>query len=481
MLFSDITAREDLLKYLQDLSVFTDEQYSSISPKYSGFSNLRNRPELVNLLKKLTNLQTNNLGELLYRLVHPNSGYCPFCHKPLKFYNYKTGYSKTCGDKDCLKKSREQVCLQKYGVPHQSQSVECKNKIIATSLKKYGTVSYFQTNSFKQQSKETCLRKYQVENYSQTQECKDKVKQTFLKRYHKENYSQTEDFKKKAKETSLHRYGVSNYSQTQECKEKVTQSNRKKFGADYFTQTPEYLAKRKQTSLNTYGVPDYSQSEEFKKKIRDTNTKRYGTPYYSQTSEFKEKIRNTSREKYGVDSYFQSKEFSKKSHDFYQTHFGVDCYSQTKEAQKYHRVCYKISAEDLKSLHIDSSALTSKNFQFSSSWELIFWMYHVLGNIPIECISQGIEYSVEDKIHYYFPDFKIGDQYYEIKGDQFLDKNGSLKNPFTDDPFIQKIYEAKSECMRKYKVILIAKKDIGSYREFTEQKLGKCWWEKFTV
>ena len=73
------------------------------------------------------------------------------------------------------------------------------------------------------------------------------------------------------------------------------------------------------------------------------------------------------------------------------------------------------------------------------------------------------------------PDFKIGNKYYEIKGDQFLEfyKNG---NPKT-----LKNNKEKYNCMKKHNVMLIWSKQIKKYIDYINNKYGDNYLDKFKV
>jgi hypothetical protein len=57
-----------------------------------------------------------------------------------------------------------------------------------------------------------------------------------------------------------------------------------------------------------------------------------------------------------------------------------------------------------------------KGFYCRSTWELAWLIYQLDNNIPVEKCDKYFQYTFEGKSHKYFPDFKIGDEYIEIKG-----------------------------------------------------------------
>lgn len=57
-----------------------------------------------------------------------------------------------------------------------------------------------------------------------------------------------------------------------------------------------------------------------------------------------------------------------------------------------------------------------KGYYCDSSWELAYVIYCLENNIALKRNTEFFEYTYEDKKHKYLPDFKIGDDYIEIKG-----------------------------------------------------------------
>lgn len=57
-----------------------------------------------------------------------------------------------------------------------------------------------------------------------------------------------------------------------------------------------------------------------------------------------------------------------------------------------------------------------KGIWCDSSWELAFVIYNLEHNITIERNKDYFEYTYNNEIHKYFPDFIINDEYIEIKG-----------------------------------------------------------------
>lgn len=146
------------------------------------------------------------------------------------------------------------------------------------------------------------------------------------------------------------------------------EANRKRANSIDYKETQ----RKREEHYKKLGVKSNFQLEENKQKTRKTCEKKYGTSWTT-TKESLKKNRDTCRKKYGVDFVFQSKEFKEKSKKILIKKYGVD-----------------------------------------SSWEVAYyiWLKHKHINF---------EYHPQICFHYYknsryFPDFRVEDQYIEIKG-----------------------------------------------------------------
>ena len=99
---------------------------------------------------------------------------------------------------------------------------------------------------------------------------------------------------------------------------------------------------------------------------------------------------------------------------------------------------------------------TYQGFYCDSGWELAFLVYHLDHTIAIERNGDYFEYTYEDKLHKYYPDFIIGDTYYEIKG--IYRENDQAKI----DQF-----------PNTNKLVVIDSKHINTYVKYCEHKYGK--------
>lgn len=87
--------------------------------------------------------------------------------------------------------------------------------------------------------------------------------------------------------------------------------------------------------------------------------------------------------------------------------------------------------------------------------------------LKINRFSRLVHYKKGNKLCKYFPDFKINGQLVEIKGDQFFDEKGNLRNPFTKEPLTEKM-----NCMKQNNVIIWKYKDIKPYIEYVNDTKG---------
>lgn len=218
---------------------------------------------------------------------------------------------------------------------------------------------------------------------------------------------------------------------------RVKESCLKKYGVKSTFQLNDVREKCKQTFIKKYGVENPAQNIEIRNKAKQTCIDKYGVDNYTKTNEYKIKSKNTCLEKYGVENPFQSNE----------------CMRNSKKRYFY------------------------DNKQFDSSWELAYYIWLKDHNIDFEYHSIFLEYEYNNKKHYYFPDFKIGNELIEIKGDQFLDKNNNLKKVYnTDDT--EKLLE-KSKCMKNNNVKILTYKDLKSVLEYINEKYGKDYIKNF--
>jgi hypothetical protein len=211
----------------------------------------------------------------------------------------------SCGKKDCTNKKKAEGYLIRFGVTHNSQLPDVKEKkVVKIKAKMPATL---------EKMKQTNLERYGAEFASQTEPVKEKMKQTCLSTYGTVSSLLNDEVKEKTKQTNLRNLGVEFPMQSEEVKAKREETNLERFGMPHASQSEEVKNKIIESNLAIYGVEYTSQVEEIKKRIQDTLLKRYGFRFPLQNKEFNNKKKKTNKKRYGAEEIFQSEHFKEKS------------------------------------------------------------------------------------------------------------------------------------------------------------------------
>lgn len=227
---------------------------------------------------------------------------------------------------------------------------------------------------------------------------KCQIEQTAIKKYGSLENMQKMNLEH-GKQTSMQKYGKDHFTNREKCK----QTKEEKYGDAFYTNRE----KCKQTILERYGVKNPSQIKGISDKVKETKRIRYNNENYNNIGAAKE----TCLQRYGIEN--------------------PGCIKAT----------YKYN-----------------DIKFDSSWELYFWIYCIDHNINIKRAIETFDYYYDNKLHKYHPDFNIDGMLFEIKGDQFFKKDGTMQNPF--DHTQDDLYEAKHQCGLKNNVIFLMKEDM---------------------
>lgn len=115
---------------------------------------------------------------------------------------------------------------------------------------------------------------------------------------------------------------------------------------------------------------------------------------------------------------------------------------------------------------------------FDSAPEIAYFIWLVDNNINFEYRPQEtFSYKCNNKKHFYMPDFKVEDQFVELKGDQFFDESGKMINPFDESQNDR--YEAKHQCMLANNVKILRTNDYMHFMKYVEDKYGKDYLKQF--
>lgn len=223
----------------------------------------------------------------------------------------------------------------------------------------------------------------------------------------------------KTKSFCLEKYGVDNPSKDPKIIEIIKEKSKKS--------NPERFKKYKETCMKLYGVDNTFKSEKVKQKIKESMIKNHGVEHPLQSEVLKEKFIKTCNER-----------------------FGVDYPSQNPNVRNSIMKRY-----------------TYRNIPFDSSWELAYYIYLKDNNIDFTYQPEtNLWYYFNGKKHKYNPDFKIGDEIIEIKGEQFYRMNTEQ-------------FQSKLKLMNEISVKILRKPDILPYLKYIKEKYGKNYLESF--
>lgn len=237
--------------------------------------------------------------------------------------------------------------------------------------------------------------------------------------------------------------------------------------------------KRQETCLKLYGDKNYSNKEQaqqtmleryggtttltsnLKQNVQQTNIKRYGGVSPMCSTVIVDKLKETYIQNNGGMG-FASKTVLKKYQDNYKEKYGVTNSSQNPLVRRKQATKYKY-----------------ENVNFDSKPEIAYYIWLKDNNIDFEYQPNvKFEYLYENKLCYYIPDFKVENEYIEIKGLQFFknyDINETMINPY--DRTQDAKYEAKHQCMIKNNVKIIT--DTKIYEDYINNKYGKNYIKQF--
>ena len=211
----------------------------------------------------------------------------------------------------------------------------------------------------------------------------------------------------------------------------------------------EYKKKnRAEKSSNTreilYGDPGYHNIEQMK----ETNLRLYNdTNVLGKNSPIYEKRNQTVRDKYNCDNVFQTQEVKDKMKITMLRDYGVEFAGQTKNSREncpFRRYYYK-------------------GIYFDSQPEFAFYLENENNGIKRN-MDISFSYIYKNNNHITWPDFIIDNQFYEIKGSQFLDKETGKwilpkyrRNVLSEDEYKEacELMECRHQCLIQNNVKII--------------------------
>lgn len=299
--------------------------------------------------------------------------------KKFRYINEVGAKCNNCTDKDKITK-RKRTNLILYGVEHSIQ-----NKIIQEKVKN------------------TMINRFGVEHAKQSQEIKEKTKKTMIERFGVEHALQNIIIKEKFKKTNLEKFGVENVSQLYEIREKVKKTNLEKFGTECGLLNPIIKEKTKKTMLKKYNVLIPLKNEKIKQQIKYTNFIRYGVEHALQSEEIKKKAINTCLTKYGTEYASQSTKIKNKYKETCLKRYGVEHISQCQEIQE----IIQKNGKKFKQYTFPSGTIRKVQGYEPFALNELIKTYQEDDILTDRKDIPRIQYYINDKKRYYFPDIYI--------------------------------------------------------------------------
>lgn len=237
--------------------------------------------------------------------------------------------------------------------------------------------------------------------------------------------------------------------------------------------------KRQESCLKLYGDKNYNNREQ----TQQTMLERYGGTT-TLTSNLKQKVQQTNIKRYGGVSPMCSTVIVNKLKETYIQNNGGMGFASESVLEKY-KINYKEkfgvenSSQNPLVRRKQATKYKYENINFDSKPEIAYYIWLKDNNIDFEYQPNvKFEYLCENKLYYYIPDFKVENEYIEIKGLQFFknyDINETMINPF--DRTQDAKYEAKHQCMIKNNVKIIT--DTKIYENYIKNKYGRTYLDSF--
>ncbi len=240
----------------------------------------------------------------------------------------------------------------------------------------------------------TCCNKIQNE----------KAKKTFIENYGVSNPQQSQTIREKAKQTNIDKYGTEHTFQSKLVKDKIKETNIERYGCEVPTQNKDVLEKIKKTNLIKYGVEITSQNPEVRAKIVKTNIERYGSECCLKNKEVQDKIKNTMISRHGVEHNFQAGDLRDKRKETFLAKYGVEYPAQSAEIMEKTQK----NAKKFKEYKMPSGEIRKVQGYEPFALDALLKQGYTEDQIKTERKDVGrIQYEVDGKKKYYFPDISI--------------------------------------------------------------------------
>ena len=354
--------------------------------------------------------------------IEPNTEHiCKFCGKPCDFSNSR-GYFGTCGSDSCVRKSQHITMFERYG-----KSCRHADKLKPKPVIEYKFHCALCNRGFKSH---LVLNRHLNKDHNS-----EITPEEYYLKYMGGEIKYCEVCGKKAKWLGAHYHNVCGSA---ECTHKLRVKNNS-------MKNPE-ISKNVRNILLSFSD---EKKIEIKNKKEETCLKKYGYKHNWSSPEVRARCKQTCLEKYGYENYNNRDGARETCLEYY----GVDHQSKCKEIFNKMRTKYVYDGK-----------------HFDSKYEIAYYVWLKDNGIDFEYQPNiSFEYEYNGQMHKYFPDFRVNDNFVEIKGIQFFehkDPNNKMINPF--DRSQDDLYEAKHQCMIANSVNIIT--DCSKYIEYANSK-----------
>ncbi len=203
----------------------------------------------------------------------------------------------------------------------------------------------------------------------------------------------------KTKKTNLEKYGVESPLQNKDIMTKVKETHLQKYGG-HPTKLKETQEKKKKTVEEKYGVDNISKVDEIKQKKELRALEKYDVKNISQAKEVQDKKINSCRENFGVDFPLQSTLVQQKCVEASLQKYGVENVAQAQEVQE--RI--QRNAKKYKEYKMPSGTIRKVQGYEPFALDTLIKTYTEDQIKTDRKDVPRIEYEVDGKKKYYFPD-----------------------------------------------------------------------------
>ena len=341
------------------------------------------------------------------KYIEPNTEHiCRFCGKSCDFSN-SHGYYETCNSASCVRKLQHETMYERYG-----ESCRHADKIKPKPAVEYKFHCALCGKGLKNHS--------MLNRHLNKEHCAEITTEEYYLKYLNGKIEYCEICGKPAKWLGTHYHNVCGSA---ECTHELRSRNN--------AMNNEIHRKKVSDSLKNISPETKA---EIRKHTEETCLEKYGYRHNWSSPEMRENGQyKTCIEKYGNRNYHNIEQMQNTC----MKHFGVRSFSQTAEFQE--KMWHKIKIDGI---------------TFDSSYEYAFYNF-------LKCIKKDFQYHPKVKfayefngeIHYFFPDFFIDGQYYEVKGEhlyEYMQIENTKEN-------------AKLQCIIKNKINLVTSCDVLTF------------------